>query len=416
MEEAIEDILLDELIEAQPAAPATVEVLLSATTGNEIFNYLQALLPGRSAKNQGFSYNRVVKLLNSNGQLPANFGNISYGIMKAGQKLQLHEIIQGLSQERNGKDLFDKIKDAVLNNHDIVPPINDSDSEGGVIVNRWALMAEFYVHPSSRDELTRYFTKLSSDERPGVLTDGIKNHKRVAVTELLRICMEDVAPTVRNCFGEEWPALATIHPENGSFPSHDIFLSLLGEARSSWDVLKANLTKSGTQESGAILDSTAFDYCKYGQRTCKLHHFYLWLKWKKEDVQFLSNSLADGVAADGNASTPYSRKQGDEASSSKLSMSERRAAKGNHTEKMMGLIGKTVADAFLSLTTASSSDTGVAAPTAAYVAKEEQLTVSITLKRLRDTIESSSFSDFSPSTKKRAQDKYKDAVIDTLFH
>lgn len=277
-------------------------------------------------------------------------------------------------------------------------------------------MAEFYVHPSSRDELTRYFTKLSSDERPGVLMDGIKNHKRVAVTELLRICMEDVAPTVRNCFGEEWPALATIHPENGSFPSHDIFLSLLGEARSSWDVLKANLTKSGTQESGAILDSTAFDYCKYGQRTCKLHHFYLWLKWKKEDVQFLSNSLADGVAADGNASTPYSRKQGGETSSSKLSMSERRAAKANHTEIMMGSIGKTVADAFLSLPSASSSDTGVAARTAAYVAKEEQLTVSISLKRLRNTIESSSFSDFSPSTKKRVQDKYKDAVIDTLFH
>lgn len=136
MEEAIEDIVLHELIEAQPAASATVEVLLSAITGNEIFNYLQALLPGRSAKNQGFSYNRVVKLLNSNGQLPANFGNISYGIMKAGQKLQLHEIIQGLSQERNGKDFFDKIKDAVLNKHDIVPPINDSDSEGGVIVNR----------------------------------------------------------------------------------------------------------------------------------------------------------------------------------------------------------------------------------------------------------------------------------------
>ena len=69
MQEAIEDFVLDELIEAQPAAPATVEVLLSATTGNEIFNYLQALLPVRSAKNQGFSYNRVVKLLDSNGQL-----------------------------------------------------------------------------------------------------------------------------------------------------------------------------------------------------------------------------------------------------------------------------------------------------------------------------------------------------------
>lgn len=411
MEEPVDDIAVEEIIEAQPAASATVEVFLVAQTGNDVFNYLQALLPGRSAKNQGFSYNRVVKLLNSNGHLPADFGNISYGLMKAGQKSPLHGIIQGLNQEKNGKDLFDKLKDAVLNKHDIISPINDSDAEGGVIVNCWALMAQFYVYLSSRDELTRFFTKLSSDERPGVLTDGIKNHKRAAVTELLRICMDEVAPTVRNCFGGEWPALATIHPENGNFASHDMFLSLFGEARSSWDVLKSNLTKSGTQESGAILDSTAFDYCKYGQRTCKLHHFYLWLKWKKEDVQFLSNSLADGVAANGNSSTPYARKNSGSTSSSKLSQSERRAAKGTDTEKMIGSISKTVA--FLSLPTTSSRDTGIAARTAAYVAKEEQMTVSISLKRLRDTIESTSFSDFSPSTQKRVQDKYRDAVIDT---
>lgn len=151
----------------------------------------------------------------------------------------------------------------------------NSESEGGVVVNRWALMVEFYVHPSSREELTKYFTKLSAEERPAVLTEGISNHKRTIVAELMRICLEEVAPNVRNCFASEWPALSSVHPENGTFSSSDVFLQFLSEARSSWDVLKSNLSKSGIQESGAILDTTAFDFCKYGQRACKLNHFYM---------------------------------------------------------------------------------------------------------------------------------------------
>jgi hypothetical protein len=96
-----------------------------------------------------------------------------------------------------------------------------------------------------------------------------------------------------------------------------------------------------TQESGVVLDSTAFDFCKYGQRTCKLHHFYMWMKWKKEDLLFLSNSLAVGVAADGNACTPYVReKTSGETNSAKSSASERKAAKASQNEKMMGSIGK----------------------------------------------------------------------------
>jgi hypothetical protein len=74
-----------------------------------------------------------------------------------------------------------------------------------------------------------------------------------------------------------------------------------------WEVLKANLTQSGTQESGVIIDSTAYEFCKFGQRTCKLNQFYMWLLWKDQDLLFLSNSLAEGTAADSNASTPYSR-------------------------------------------------------------------------------------------------------------
>ena len=334
-----------EAIEPIEALPVLADNLHLMVTGAALLQYLQALLPGRAAKNQGYSYNRVIKVLNNSGHLLADFGNISYGMMKPQQRVQLHGILQTLSSESHGTDLFEKLKDAITNKSEPTDSIKDNDSEGGVVVNRWALMIEFYVHPSSRDELTRYFTKLTTDERPAILTDGITNYKRNLVTELMRICMEEVAPNVRNCFIEEWPALSSIHPENGSFPSPDIFLQLLGEVRSSFDVLKSNLSKSGTQESGAILDSTAFEFCKYGQRTCKLNHFYLWLKWKNADVVFLSNNLTAGVAADGNVSTPYVRAKSTEIGSGKLSYSERKAAKASHSEKMIGSIGKTVAEA-----------------------------------------------------------------------
>ena len=401
----------NEPIEALPVLAVNLHL---AVTGAALLQYLQALLPGRAAKNQGYSYNRVIKVLNNSGHLPADFGNISYGVMKPQQRVQLHGILQTLSTESHGTDLFEKLKDAIANKSETTDSIKDNELEGGVVVNRWALMIEFYVHPSSRDELTRYFTKLTSDERPAVLTDGIANYKEKLVTELMRICMEEVAPNVRNCFVESWPALSSIHPENGGFPSPDIFLQLLGEVRSSFDVLKSNLSKSGTQESGAILDSTAFEFCKYGQRTCKLNHFYLWLKWKDADILFLSNNLTAGVAADGNVSTPYVRAKSTEIGSGKSSYSERKAAKASHSEKVIGSIGKTVAEAFLSLPSNSSSASS-SARTAAYIAKEEQLTSALSLKRLRDTIEASSFSSFSPDTKTRIKDKYKQEVMKTFF-
>ena len=125
------------------------------------------------------------------------------------------------------------------------------------------------------------------------------NFKRDKLHELHRICMDDVATDVTNGFSEEWKALKSIHPENGSFLHLDNFADLMTEMKNTFDVLKSNLSQSSTQESGEILDSTAFEFCKGGQRTCKLNHFYLWLRWKDEDVQFLSTSLAEGVAASG---------------------------------------------------------------------------------------------------------------------
>jgi hypothetical protein len=101
-----------------------------------ILIHLQAIPPERSALNSGFTFNRVVKVLHVNGLLPADFGQISYGLMKAQQKAQLHGIIKALNQENNGKDLFDKLKNSIINKVEAPSAIRDSDSEGGIVVNR----------------------------------------------------------------------------------------------------------------------------------------------------------------------------------------------------------------------------------------------------------------------------------------
>ena len=45
-----------------------------------------------------------------------------------------------------------------------------------------------------------------------------------------------------------------IHPERGSFNDMEMFTSLMTEMRNVFDILKSNLSKSGTQESGEVLD------------------------------------------------------------------------------------------------------------------------------------------------------------------
>lgn len=402
-----------ELVEEVAAAQAFLSsenlllqngIVRNLKTGEEIYSYLQSIPTGRSARNQGYTYNRIIKLLNSKDLFPSTFAVVSYGIMKLQSKSIVHTTIREVDINVLGGEFFDRIHEAILNAQE-APCANVPDNEGNVVINRWALLLEFYVDPAAREQLTRYFTKLSPEERPATLTDGIANHKKAIVNELYRICMEEVAPNVRNSFCETWPALIGIHPENGTFTSVDMFVQLLGEARSTWDVLKANLSQSGTQESGVILDSTAFEFCKHGQRTCKLNQFYMWLKWKDQDLLFLSNSLTEGVAADGNKMTPYSREKSPASGSqSKLSSAERKAAKNTHSDKMMSSIGDTISKAVLSLQPNASSSTALeisaVARTAAYIAKEGQISVSISCKRLRETIESTSFSAFSPNTKK----------------
>jgi hypothetical protein len=83
------------------------------------------------------------------------------------------------------------------------------------------------------------------------------------VGAIMKLIMEEVAPNVRSLYGARWPALMNIHPEKGGFIDADQFGSLMTEVRNVFGVLKSNLSKSGTQESGENLDGTALEFCKY---------------------------------------------------------------------------------------------------------------------------------------------------------
>ena len=61
---------------------ASESLVLAAVTGIVLLNYLKALAPGRTARSQGYSFNRTVKVLNNHNLLPANFTTVSYGVMK----------------------------------------------------------------------------------------------------------------------------------------------------------------------------------------------------------------------------------------------------------------------------------------------------------------------------------------------
>lgn len=140
------DHVLDEEPLEAPGSDCINENLLSnATTGVEVLQFLKTLLPGRSSKNQGYTYNRVMKTLNVLKLLPANLSGV-YGNLKVNEKNIVNEIIHNTSLEKNGRADFVKIVDAALNREAAVASIVNSDNEGGILVNRWALMVEFHIH------------------------------------------------------------------------------------------------------------------------------------------------------------------------------------------------------------------------------------------------------------------------------
>lgn len=400
-----------EIIAVDPSRK--IAAIRAATTGLEFFESLLALPTGRDSKSQGYSFNRFIKVLFKEGKLPPEFSAQNYGSMKVGEKATLHSSIKGLTVEIHGKELFDKLRDSILISYDIVPiAVAVPEAPEGVVVNRWALMAEFLVHPSALDALEAYHKKIPQEGKNLLLTDGMKNHRRTQVAELLRICEEDVAPHVSNLFGAKWPALSNIHPENGKFIDAEQFSALLTETKNAFDNLKANLDKSGTQESGEIADSTALEFCKYNQRTCKLSHFYLWLCWKDKDLNFLSNSLSTGVATGGSEpAAPYSRSTttSTTGSSVKLSNSERKAAKGQQIEKIATTIGDVIKNSLYAMNP-QTPDSLSHKRAEAVLAREAETTLNLRLKRQRDAIEATSFVTLSPTLQRKLKASYSQTL------
>ena len=141
-------------VESPEDTNAFIARINAMTTGEEMLRHMRSLLPGRAARNLGYTFNRVIKVLTNQGLIPPDIPTTSYGIMKKDSRGRINAVIECLTLEKNGIDIFEKLREAIINRIDNSPTIVDSDTDGGgVIVNRWALMAEFYVHASSRDEV-----------------------------------------------------------------------------------------------------------------------------------------------------------------------------------------------------------------------------------------------------------------------
>ena len=90
--------------------------------------------------------------MSKEGKLPPEFNAQNYGSMKVGEKATLHASIKALTVDIHGKEFFEKLRDSILISYDIAPiAVTVAEVTEGVVVNRWALMAEFLVHPSALD-------------------------------------------------------------------------------------------------------------------------------------------------------------------------------------------------------------------------------------------------------------------------
>ena len=91
------------------------------------------------------------------GKLPPEFTAQNYGSIEVGEKTIIHSSISTLTLEVHGKDLFDKLKDSILFSYDILPIVaNIAENGEGIVADRWALMAEYMVHPAAREGLEAY--------------------------------------------------------------------------------------------------------------------------------------------------------------------------------------------------------------------------------------------------------------------
>jgi hypothetical protein len=95
----------------------------------------------------------------------------------------------------------------------------------------------------------------------------------------------------------------------------------------------------------------------------------------------------------------------------KVSGAERRAARNDYSQKMADCIGESLSRTLTSLQSPS-------APSATELVKkkkEEEATKAITLKRMRDTLESTSFQSLSPTIQRRLTDRYVEELEKSFF-
>ena len=125
----------------------------------------------------------------------------------------------------------------------------------------------------------------------------------------------------------------------------------------------------------------------------------------------MSNNLVEGVATGGDTPPePYSRSLASSqasGSSTKRTLTERKASKGAHFEKVAATIGDVIQKSLGSLQPEQSASSELAtARTQAYLSRENEQTLEVKLKRQRETIEAPSFQELSPELQRQPKRSY----------
>ena len=62
-----------------------IAAINAVTSGDEFFDCLQAIPPGKSGSSQRYIYNRFIKVFYGEGILPPQYSDLNYGAMKVAQ-------------------------------------------------------------------------------------------------------------------------------------------------------------------------------------------------------------------------------------------------------------------------------------------------------------------------------------------
>ena len=76
-------------VESPEDTNAFIARINAMTTGEEMLRHMRSLLLGRAARNLGYTFNRVIKVLTNQGLIPPDIPTTSYGIMKKDSSLLL---------------------------------------------------------------------------------------------------------------------------------------------------------------------------------------------------------------------------------------------------------------------------------------------------------------------------------------